>query len=107
MTPATVYPPALRREIRRAARLSSVLTVRAINAQVSDWCCGRADEVRAVVGDATREWSEGRLDEVRAADRIGSYVRGVEEALQAWVRSTRGPGSAPLTRPPNDTIADG
>jgi hypothetical protein len=106
MTPATVYPPALRREIRRAARLSSVLTVRAINAQVSDWCCGRADEVRAVVGDATREWSEGRLDEARAADRIGSYVRGVEEALQAWVRAARG-GSASRTRPPNDTIVDG
>ncbi len=104
------YPPVLRRELRRAARLSQVLALHTqrspTDLTLSLWLHGRADEVRAVVGDATREWSEGRLDESHAAERIGAYVRGLEESLASWVRAGRRPGAAATPRPRSDTLVD-
>ncbi|HEY3816816.1 MAG TPA: hypothetical protein VGL81_06590 [Polyangiaceae bacterium] len=106
-----VYPVALRFEVRRAARLSHTLTRLVDRVDPGDaafvWLLGRADEVRAVVGGTMREWQEGRLDERRAAERIGTYVRGLEESLEAFFGESPPPAASRLRlRPPRDTMVD-
>jgi hypothetical protein len=88
-------PPALRRQVRRAARLAYCLARFSERAAPGDadfvWAVGRAHDVRRVTGSAVREWAEGRLDAGRAAFRIGSHVQVLEESLLAYARSTRRP----------------
>jgi hypothetical protein len=99
------YPAALRLEVRRAAQLSHALARLLDRVDPSDasfvWLLGRSDEIRAVVGVAVREWQEGRIDERRAVERVGVYVRALNEMLSAFDRLPPGP------RPRSDTLVDG
>jgi hypothetical protein len=107
---ADTYPAALRAEVRRAARLSHALARLVDRVDPSDaafvWSLGRADEVRAVVGSAMREWQDGRIDTRRAAERIGTYVGGLEEAMRAFFREALLSASKPRYRPRHDTLID-
>jgi|HubBroStandDraft_5_1064220.scaffolds.fasta_scaffold634072_2 hypothetical protein len=86
------YPPVLRQEIRRAARLSHALSLLAARLGTSDasfeWLSLRVDEVRTRVGHVTHAWSEDRLETAEAADRLRDHLRGLEEALYAFTRSS-------------------
>jgi len=98
------YPPILRQEIRRASRLSHALSLFATRVGPSDacfeWICVRIDEVRARVGEVTRDWAESRLDAAVAAGRLRDYLRTLEESLHAFSRSSfvrGGDDTAPAT----------
>jgi hypothetical protein len=69
------------------------------------WLLGRDDEVHAVVGGVMREWAEGRIDERHAADRIRTYVRDLEEPLQAFFHPARACATIPF-RPRTDTLVE-
>jgi len=110
-TPSPLYPTALRQEVRRAARLSHSLAVLVDRVDPRDacfvWLLGRHDEIHAIVGGVMREWSEGRIDERRAAERIGTYVRDLEEPLQAFFHPSRASAATVPFRPHTDTLIDG
>jgi hypothetical protein len=86
-------PGALRRQVRRAARLTYCLGRLCDRLDPADagyaWALDREKDVRNFAGRAVREWIEGRLEAGRAADRIGSYVQPVEESLLAYARAAR------------------
>jgi hypothetical protein len=111
-TPSHPYPSNLRLQVRRAARLSHALARLVDRTEPSDvsfvWLVGRSDEVRAVVGTAMREWQEGRVDERVAADRISSYVRELEETVEAFFHRRRPEPSRVVARfrPASDTLID-
>jgi hypothetical protein len=104
------YPPPLRVQVRRAARLAEALARFADELEPADpgflWALGRADEVRAFLGAIVREWIEGRLTDWRAAERIHVYVREIQESLVAYARATRRIAGASEHPAARDTIAD-
>jgi len=104
------FPPALRLEVRRAARLSHSLAGLIDRVHPDDacfvWLVGRHDEVRAFVGGVMREWSEGKLDAMRASERIGTYARSLEESIEAFFHPSRRSLPAFRFRPRSDTLVD-
>lgn len=86
-------PLALRRQVKRAARLAYCLARFSESVTPGDvdyvWAVGRAEDVRRLADTAVREWADGRLDAGHAALRIGSHVQVLEESLLAYARSTR------------------
>ena len=111
-TPSQAYPANLRLQVRRAARLSHTLARLVDRTDPADpsfvWLVGRSDEVRAVVGGAMRDWQEGRIDARVAAERITSYVREVEETVEAFFVAWARPVSRVVARfrPASDTLID-
>jgi hypothetical protein len=100
------YPPVLRLEIRRAVELSQALA-RAFDAVGPEdegflWLLGRADEVRAVTSTVVREWAEDQLDARAAADRIRTYVDGLEVMLHSLFR----PSCVSVRRPSSPSMKD-
>ncbi len=104
------YPIALRLEVRRAAQLAHTMSRLVDRVDPANeafvWLVGRADEVRAVVGATMREWQEGRLDQLRASQRIATYVRGLEESLQAFFGVSLPPPSQLRFLRRRDTLID-
>jgi hypothetical protein len=84
------YPTALRLEIRRAVEISRALARAAEGTGPEDegflWLLGRADEVRAVTGAVVREWADEDIATQAAAERIRTYVDGLEVMLHALFR---------------------
>jgi hypothetical protein len=106
--PPPTYPPVLRSELRRATQLSHELSSLANHvppsSPLSIWLSGRADEVRAVVGYATRHWDDGLCDETDAADMVSGYVHDLKRSLERQVRGHA--AMPPPMRPMADTIVD-
>jgi hypothetical protein len=90
-------PRALRRQVRRAARLTYCLGRLCDRLDPGDagygWALSREKDVRGYSGRVVREWLEGRIDAGRAADRIGSFVQPVEESLLAYARAAQRSGN--------------
>lgn len=104
------YPLDLRGQVRRAARLSHMLARLVDRTDPADpsfvWLVGRADEVRVVVGTAVREWQEGLVGQRIASERIGSYVRDLEESVQAFFLPRAPSATGVRAVRPRDTIID-
>jgi hypothetical protein len=109
-SPSRTCPARLRHELMHAAQLSCEIARLAERVDDGDlsfvWLVGRAEEVRAVVGNTMSEWRAERIEAEPAAERIQTYVRAVESSLHSFFGARARAASAVPFRPQSDTLID-
>jgi len=85
---ASELPSALRTELAHADCLAraveSLLSVESPSEPAFVWLLGRAEEIRAYVGELTHEWSQGRIDTGPACEAMATYLAGLHATLEQW-----------------------